>query len=545
MPAPDRRSCPNRRQLIIELLLVLLLVGLPIFLLYGHGDVENDEAIYSFAAEKMVETGEWLTPVGIYHGNPPFLEKPPLKFWLAAFGLEMGLPHNNWGLRFADVVLTVLIFGYLVAIAIRVGGRWAGLWSGLVFFAFADPIVQHGLLANNTESAVVLQYVGGMYHFMAWAGGARRKALHAMAIGLLFVLGFMSKFVAALFLPVILAVVLLIHRDLLRRFWTDIGLWLAVGVLAVVLIAPWFVYQHLQMGQVFWNIIFGEHVVQRMTRFLDPTHLLPWYFYILSTVRMVIESGAGLAYLIGFWFVVKVYPAKRDPGITTLFVWYFVPVIAISAMTSKVTHYMYPFLPPVAVVCGFGLAQLLQLNLAAAGEYRYGRWLSRISAGLAAVPLQRLAFAAAAAPIVVMYGFAVHDLRFRSSSFLELEACLQDLGAGAAVQAFFQPNREANHVFTYHDLAAYGDTDSELLNRLLFGDRPEPVWLPVSKYRALASSEERIRSVEAQWIPLAEIRTGEGDLEAVFLLLPGEFAACGARVQNAGSKPVDPMRHAE
>ncbi len=235
----------SRRQLVVELLLMLLLIGLPILLWIGHGDVENDEAIYSFAAMKMVETGDWLTPIGIYPDNPPFLEKPPLKFWLTALGLEAGLPANMWGLRFADAVLAILIFGYLVAIGFRLGGRWGGLLTGLVFFAFHDPLLNHGILANNTESALMLQYVGSIYHFMRWTDGTRRKVLHAVAIGLLFVLGFMSKFVAALFLPIALVVVLLFHPALLRRFLSEINLWLAVSAMTVVLIAPWFVYQHL------------------------------------------------------------------------------------------------------------------------------------------------------------------------------------------------------------------------------------------------------------------------------------------------------------
>lgn len=540
---PNEQPRSGNLQLINELLLALLLIGLPIFLFYGNGDVENDEAIYSFAAERIVETGEWLTPVDIYFGNPPFLEKPPLKFWITALGLEMGLPQNTWGLRFADVVLTVLTFGYLIAIGYKVGGRWAGLLSGIVFFAFSDPLLQHGLLSNNTESAVLLQYTGATYHFMAWVEGTRRRVLHAVAIGLYFVLGFLSKFVAALFMPVILAVVLVVHRDLLRRFWIDIALWLCVGVMVSVLIAPWFIYQHFQHGEVFWETIVGVHVVERMTGFLDPAHLLPWYFYLHLTARVLIEGGAGLAYLIGFWFVVKIYSTNRDPKITTLFAWYLVPVIAISAMTSKITHYIYPFLPPVAVVCGLGLAHLSRLSLPALGDYRIGYWASRISDRLAAIPVQRIILTVALVPILVVYTQTILEMRSRPSQFRDLIACLQELGVTPPLPAFFEPHRSANHIFTYYNLARDEGIDPQHLIRFLFGDRPEAVWLTEAMHRDFVVSDTRVHSIDAIWMPLAKLRSGEGRLEPIYLLLPGEYAACSPKLQQAGSVRVDPARY--
>ena len=34
----------------------------PLFLHLGTADQENDEAIYSYAAESLVETGDWMNP---------------------------------------------------------------------------------------------------------------------------------------------------------------------------------------------------------------------------------------------------------------------------------------------------------------------------------------------------------------------------------------------------------------------------------------------------------------------------------------------------
>ena len=95
------------------------------------------------------------------------------------------------------------------------------------------------------------------------------------AVALYFVLGFMTKFVAALFLPVILGLTALVvpeHRSALARGWRT---WALAAVIAIVLIAPWFVFATVRFGGAFWQTILGMHVYQRFTSSLDPGHLHP------------------------------------------------------------------------------------------------------------------------------------------------------------------------------------------------------------------------------------------------------------------------------
>jgi 4-amino-4-deoxy-L-arabinose transferase-like glycosyltransferase len=41
---------------------VLVLFCLPLFVNLGQPDLDNDEAIYSFAVNHMAATGDWLVP---------------------------------------------------------------------------------------------------------------------------------------------------------------------------------------------------------------------------------------------------------------------------------------------------------------------------------------------------------------------------------------------------------------------------------------------------------------------------------------------------
>ena len=69
--------------------LVVLLVGL------GVSFLDPDEGLYADIAATMGQGGDWVLP---RFDGLPYLEKPPLYFWLAALALRAGLP-GEWALR--------------------------------------------------------------------------------------------------------------------------------------------------------------------------------------------------------------------------------------------------------------------------------------------------------------------------------------------------------------------------------------------------------------------------------------------------------------
>jgi hypothetical protein len=85
---PERSSPLAERA---GLALVVVLFCAPLFVGLERWDLRSDEAIYSYSVDRILETGEWLTPRSI-EVDGPFLEKPPLKFWMVA-----GLSENRRG----------------------------------------------------------------------------------------------------------------------------------------------------------------------------------------------------------------------------------------------------------------------------------------------------------------------------------------------------------------------------------------------------------------------------------------------------------------
>jgi 4-amino-4-deoxy-L-arabinose transferase-like glycosyltransferase len=358
---------PRRRWLAA----VLVFFCLPLFVNLGTADLDNDEAIYSFAVDRMVASGDWLVPRMIATADGPFLEKPPLKFWMVAAPIRADLlPADEFGLRFWDALFGAASFVYVFLIGAWLLNPLCGFISVLLLFAHAPLLFSHGLRSNTMDSALVLAYCGGVYHYLRWiapfdvrataderahvrtTNGSRTR--HVFAVALYFVLGFMTKFVAALFLPAILGLTALLvreHRRALARGWRT---WALAAALAVVLIAPWFVFASLRFGSLFWQTIVGVHVYERFTSALDPGHLHPWHYYFGQVIDfwetgalILIGGGAGL---IAGWTT-----RRYAPSALVLLIW-LLPLLAISAVTSKLYHYAFPFLPPLALMGGYAAA---------------------------------------------------------------------------------------------------------------------------------------------------------------------------------------------
>jgi 4-amino-4-deoxy-L-arabinose transferase-like glycosyltransferase len=380
---------------------VVIAFCVPLFVGLGRTDMENDEAIYSYAVDGILARGDWLNPPLSPHEDWTFLEKPPLKFWIVAAPIAAGLlPHNEIGMRVWDALFGCAAFLYVFAFGRRLGGPACGFIAVLVLFLYEPLLFNHGIRNNNMEAPLVLCYCGGAYHYLAWVSAERaRRRRHIAGVYGYFFLGFMTKFVAAFFLPIVLAVALATDRAGWPRLREDVKIWLAGAAGTLVVASPWFVYQAIKEGAGFWRVLVGEHVYQRFTASLDTSHLQPWHFYFTTVFDELQRSGT--VWLVAAGSVLLVIHAVRERRREQILAvaWFVVPMILISLGTSKLHHYVYPFLPPLALAAGYAAAWLLrvgrqyavsgmtavQQRLAGVGDRRGLRYALLAVAGLAVV----------------------------------------------------------------------------------------------------------------------------------------------------------------
>jgi 4-amino-4-deoxy-L-arabinose transferase-like glycosyltransferase len=344
---------------------VVLGFCVPLFVGLGRTDMENDEAIYSYAVDSILSTGDWLNPRLSPHENWTFLEKPPLKFWIVAAPIRLGLmPHNEFGMRIWDALFGAIAFLYVFAFGRRLAGPLCGVIALLVLIVYEPILFNHGIRNNNMEAPLVLCYAGAIYHYLAWltSESSSRRRWHVLGILGYFFLGFMTKFVAALFLPVLLAMTAIVDREAWKRLREDLRTWLMGAALWLVLAAPWFIYQMLKEGKGFWRVLVGEHVYQRFTASLDTSHLQPWHFYLTTVVDEL--QRYGTIWMVGFGCLLLLVQTVRERRREQILViaWFVVPIALMSIGTSKLHHYAYPFVPPLALASGYGTAWLLRVG---------------------------------------------------------------------------------------------------------------------------------------------------------------------------------------
>ncbi len=409
---------------VAALALVIGLFCLPLFVNLGEPEARSDESIYFYAVERILDTGDWLTP-RLIPNDWPFLEKPPLKFWLVAGGVRAGLlARDEAGMRWFDAAFGAAAFLYVFFLGRRLAGAVCGVAAVLVLFTLDALLFNHGLRSNNMEAALFLCYCGGIFHFARWVErGAGRARGHALAVAAYFVLGFMTKFVAALFLPVVCAAALAWRPGswgLLRSGWRD---WVIPTLMTAALVLPWFIYEHIHQGAAFWRILVGAHVYQRFTVSVSPSHVQPWDYYFVRTWTELRSSGT-------LWLVIAglvrlaVAAVRGESWLARLvLLWGVLPVIAISAGTSKLVHYLYPFWPTLGLAAGLVAADVVRIvsgPWAAGAGSSLGRWVPRTVAawcaghpwhraalvGLAVASVAAAAWTTVAGPFNVAFGGA-------------------------------------------------------------------------------------------------------------------------------------------
>ncbi|HEX2452312.1 MAG TPA: hypothetical protein VHI99_01325 [Vicinamibacterales bacterium] len=354
-----------REGLIRPLWLVLVIAAfcVPLFLGLGRTDLENDEAIYSFAVDEILASGDWLNPRLSPDTNNVFLEKPPLKFWIVGLPIRAGLlPHDEFGLRFWDALFGAIAFLYVFALGSLLAGPICGGIAVMVLFVYGPLLFEHGLRGNNMEAPLFLCYCAGVYHYQAWAQSpsVRARRWHIVAVGLYFFLGFMTKFVAALFLPIFLLAAALALPQTRRRLREDLMPWIGTGFLVLALAAPWFVYQYMREGEGFWRVILKEHVYTRFTSALDPAHVHPWDYYYRTVFNELEHTGTLWLALVGAVLLCTVALKQKTILTTVVIAWFAIPLALMAIGTSKLHHYAYPFVPPLALAAGYGPAWLLR-----------------------------------------------------------------------------------------------------------------------------------------------------------------------------------------
>jgi 4-amino-4-deoxy-L-arabinose transferase-like glycosyltransferase len=371
-------------------LAVLVALSVPmLFTALGLDLLDPDEGLYADIARTMYLSGDWVLP---RFNGLPYLEKPPLLFWLTALTLRG--ETTEWSLRLWSALAAFGTVALTWRIGVHLYGREAGLLAGVAMATMTGNALYVRKLSTDFLFVFCLTLVMyGLTRDAVRPDLARRRFLWCYAGA---ALGLLSKGLIGLVFPVLIVGGALVWTRALNV--RDLNL--ARGSLLFAAIAlPWHLLVAWREPALFHFYLIDNQVLRFLgaRTFLEDdvpvstlgflvvtfVWLFPWSVFLLA--RRTPEGAPAAAWrpLVVIWTVVVV------------------GFFAVSR--SKLEYYAVPAFPAVAVLAGAAWACARDV----------GRWLAIALAGVTAVGAASIWIGARLTPEHTLFGLAEFNVYYR------------------------------------------------------------------------------------------------------------------------------------
>lgn len=369
-----------------RLLVLLLVIALMYaFSMGNHPFIPSMEPRFGEVIREMLARGEFLIPI---KNGVPYIEYPPLYYWLALAGRLSGLP-DMVAIRVPGALAFLLWIVWLARLQRVVRPTWPVYLLPLLGAALPGVLYQYFIAQSDT--VLILGVLMAMTGYLRLCQGAVRGFAWELWLGV--TLATLAKG------PVGMAVTLpVLALDGLfgawragqgpalwwQAQWAAVRriAWLRGLALVMVFNVPWYLVVGLREG---WELVRAMVVYQNFTRFLVGfDHIQPWWYY----TKTIWYDMLPLAFLLPFALPLA-WRRWGELQWRVPVLWLLWTMLFFSVSASKQGKYILTAAPAVA------LLGLLALEALAAS--RRPRWAHRVRAvllGWAAVLVGGFAFTA-------------------------------------------------------------------------------------------------------------------------------------------------------
>lgn len=231
-------------------LLLAIILLLRLLALGSYPLLDTSEARYGEMARKMVESGDWITPMFDY--QRPFWGKPPLSFWTQALSMQV-LGVTEFAARLPAWFFHLGSCLLLIRLGSRERSSEVGLWAAIIYSSSGLGVIASG--AVLTDPALAFAVLLACYGF--WNGmqhGERGSALLGF-VGL--GLGLLAKGPLVILLLAVPALAWTTAYRQWRQLWQLP--WGAGLTLMVLLALPWYVLAEGKTPGFLDYFLVGEH----------------------------------------------------------------------------------------------------------------------------------------------------------------------------------------------------------------------------------------------------------------------------------------------
>lgn len=336
-------------------------IGLAIFTVsiifayfYGlgsHALIDPDEGRYSEISREMLESGDFITPKLNY---VKYFEKPILHYWMTALSFTL-FGENEFSSRFvpASLGLAGILITYLMA---------RSLWGKKIALLSAI-ILSTNLLWFAVARLNIIDMTVSFFLTLAMAGfwwGVRNNTHTDRRYLLLFYSGMalatLSKGLIGIVIPGAIAfwyiAITRQWRLILRTlYWPGILLFSLVTV-------PWFWAVCQTNGDFFHFFFIQEHFLRYTTQM--HSRYEPFWFFIPVLIGGLVPWSGLLPAMLKSSLPAnfKLLGKDNTPGLF-LGLWALIPFLFFSLSSSKLIPYILPCLPPLAILGGKVLDEMM------------------------------------------------------------------------------------------------------------------------------------------------------------------------------------------
>lgn len=333
----------NKKSLKFDCLLLILALEIIIFGLGNYGLYEPHEGHFAMVAQEMLLRKDWITS---YLNGAPYLNKPPLLYWLIAISLKV------FGTTEFAVRLPIALAGW---IGIIVAWLWTReLWgiqasriavimltvtTGWFIFThqlLIDVLLGTLLLASNYFLWKLLSQPKSYLFFLAFYGCLSLCLLTKGLIGIVFPL-------AGLLGLIIIRSNGKIYQK--AKLWQGILLFIAISL-------PWFIAVEKANPGFLHYFIFSEHLDRIFDRRFPPDYEVS---KISALGYLGITAVWCLPWILFLPFVIKFtcqqYQTKHQNAIILIAIAFGLPILVFLPLSSRLIYYSIPAIPPYIILC--------------------------------------------------------------------------------------------------------------------------------------------------------------------------------------------------
>ena len=364
--------------------LVAVAASLVLFAWLGRTDVYNpDEPREVEMAREMLVSGDLVVP---RLNGDPFLEKPPLFYWLVSAAYRMFGGPSQTGARvvpaLAGVLTILLTFHFARSLLGASTARLSALvllTSFLFFYTARRSMIDMPLTLATTLATV------GLHRGITEQSRARAWWLAAAYAGL--AIAVLFKGIVGAGIPGLAA----LGWIAARRNWKG-GLKTLVPcvALAVVPVGLWVAALHARLGTAAVREFVLVNNVLRFTGGASKGHQNPIWYYPSRILVDMAPWSIILPFALAAAFTAVVH---RRTEVRDLLLWFAVPLTVLSLASTKRGLYLLPIYPPAAILVAWWLTR--HADVPGLGR-RVGHWLLLAATGIAVCAV--LGFGIAADP---------------------------------------------------------------------------------------------------------------------------------------------------